>query len=125
MSEYIQMMVKNILIVDDNFEDLNLMKSVLTHEGYDVSGATNGAKAMDLLDQKFDLILIDIQMPTLSGYDLMRLIREQLKRKSKIIYVSVIPKKQVDMNNIDGFVQKPFKTATFLKSIKSKLGGGK
>jgi CheY-like chemotaxis protein len=115
--------MKKILIVDDDFKDLNLMKSVLEHEGYEVHGATNGAKAIDLLGTKFDLILIDIEIPTLSGYDLMRLIREKTNGNSKLVYVSVVPKKGVDMANVDGFVQKPFKTPSFIKLVKSKVGG--
>ncbi len=118
-------MAKKILIVDDDFKDLSLMKSVLEHEGYEVSGATNGAKAMAMLETKFDLILIDIQMPTLSGYDLMRLIREKIDGRSKLIYVSVVPKKQVDLSNVNGFIQKPFKTPSFIKLVKSKVGGKK
>jgi CheY-like chemotaxis protein len=116
-------MAKKILIVDDDFKDLSLMKSVLEHEGYEVLGATNGARAMDLLDKKFDLILIDIEMPTLSGYDLMRLIRERINGKSKLVYVSIVQKKSVDMSNVDGFIQKPFKTPSFIKLINSKIRG--
>ena len=117
------MVAKKILVVDDDFKDLNLMKSVLEHEGYEVHGATNGAKAIDMLGTRFDLILIDIQMPTLTGYDLMRLIREKINGKSNLVYVSVVPKKNVDMSNVDGFIQKPFKTPSFIKLIKSKAGG--
>jgi CheY-like chemotaxis protein len=118
-------MAKKILVVDDDFKDLTLMKSVLEHEGYEVYGATNGAKAIDMLGTQFDLILIDIKMPTLSGYDLMRLIRERQNGKSKILFVSIVPKKEVDLSDVDGFIQKPFKTTTFLKSINSKVGGKK
>lgn len=112
-------MVKKILIVDDNFEDLSAIKEALKSEKYEVTGATNGAQALDFLkDNRPDLILLDIKMPTLSGYDLLRLLREKLNHKVPMIYTTIIPKKEVDMTDIDGFVQKPFSPAILLKEIK-------
>ncbi|MAH42701.1 two-component system response regulator [archaeon] len=115
-------MTKSILVVDDDFDDATKTKKVLEKAKYDVQTATNGAKALDMLDtHKFDLILIDIRMPTLSGYDLLQLMRERLNGSSKLIFVSVVPKKDVDMKDIDGFIQKPFSEKTLLAGIKKSL----
>lgn len=115
-------MKKKLLIVDDESDILETMKNVLEKESYDVSTATNGAEALDsLLKSKPDLILIDIMMPTLSGYDLLRLLRERLNHKVKMIYVTVVPKQDVDLSDIDGFIQKPFSTKEFVKKIKEVL----
>jgi len=63
---------KTILVVDDNFDDLQTMRNILEKEGYPTFVATNGAQAFDATKSGlFDLILIDIRMPTLSGYDLL------------------------------------------------------
>jgi two-component system response regulator ResD len=112
-------MAKRILVIDDDFEDLTTIKNVLESANYRVVGATNGAQGLDILKKDgFDLILIDIQMPTLSGYDLLRLLREKLNHKVKMIYVTIVPKTDVDLDGIDGFVQKPFSPQTLLKEIK-------
>ena len=85
-----------IMIVDDDKEDLNTMKTVLEKEGHEITTVEDGSKALDALkDDGFDLILIDIKMPTLSGYDLLRLMRERLNHKVKMIYVSIVPEQEV------------------------------
>ena len=116
-------MGKNILVVDDVKEDSSTIKSVLSKEGYVVKTVSNGARALDVLKVgKFDLILIDIKMPTLSGYDLLRLLREKYNHKIKMIYVTIVPKQGVEMTDIDGFVQKPFSPEILLKEVKKVLG---
>ena len=116
-------MVKNILMVDDEFDDLETMKNILSGEGYAVKTATNGAQALDLLTGNgFDLVLLDIRMPTLSGYDLLRLLRERLNHKAKMIYISIVPKGDVDMDDADGFVQKPFSPKKLIAEVKKILG---
>tara|TARA_Y100000310_G_C20403097_1_gene678346 strand:+ start:384 stop:731 length:348 start_codon:yes stop_codon:yes gene_type:complete len=115
-------MEKKVLIVDDDKEDLETMKSVLEKEGCEVITATNGAEALETLkDDGIQLILIDVKMPTLSGYDLLRLLRERLNHKVKMIYVSIVPEQEVDMDDIDGFVQKPFTPETLMEKVKKVL----
>lgn len=115
-------MAKRILVVDDDFDDLQKMKNILEKEKYDVEIATNGAQALDRMeDDNFDLMLVDIKMPTLSGYDLLRLTRERLNGKMKIIYVSVVPKKSVDMTNANGFIQKPVSAKTLTSEVKKVM----
>ena len=115
-------MVKKILIIDDDLNDLETMKIVLEKEKYHVEVADNGSDALELTrSEKPDLILIDIKMPTLSGYDLLRLLRERLNHKVKMIYVSIVPKSDVDLSDIDGFVQKPFIPVGLIKEVKKVL----
>lgn len=114
-------MTKKILVVDDDFGDIESIKKVL-EKNYSVIGATNGAQALDFLKKdSVDLILIDIQMPTLSGYDLLRLLRQKYNGRIPIVYVTVVPKKEVDMDGADGVVQKPFTAATLIKGVKKHL----
>lgn len=113
---------KKILIVDDDEDDVNVLQSLLKKEGYNFETATNGAEAMDFVEEnKFDLILLDVQMPTLSGYDLLRLLKEKVKINSKIIYVTVVPKNEVNLEGSDGFIQKPFSSGQLLKEIRRIL----
>lgn len=66
-----------ILIAEDDRELRQLFVHVLTKNGYSVKGVTNGREALDALDTDyFDLIISDIMMPELNGYDLVRSLRE-------------------------------------------------
>ena len=61
-------MSKNILVVEDEPASLEFISQVLRKEGYRVSGARDGAEAIELLDNtRFDLVLTDIRMPRLDG----------------------------------------------------------
>ena len=115
-------MAKKILIIDDDLNDLETMKMILQKEKYYVKTADNGADALDfIIKDKPNLILIDIKMPTLSGYDLLRLLRERLNHKVKMVYITIVPRKEVDMEDIDGFVQKPFMPKNLTSEIKKVL----
>ncbi|MBT3404797.1 response regulator [archaeon] len=114
--------MKKILIVDDDQKDSDSMKSILEAKGYEVLVENNGAEAIDAIDEsKFDLIFIDIKMPTLSGYDLLRLLREKVDGTSKMVYVSIIPKNEVNMDAVDGFIQKPFSQETLIQKTEALI----
>lgn len=112
---------KKILIVDDNINDLKTMETLLKKQGYYVFTSTNGAEALDFLSKKKcepDIILIDILMPTLSGYDLLRLLKNKVSNNVKLVYVSIVPKQEADLDGIDEFIQKPFSTEEFVNKVK-------
>ena len=115
-------MAKKILVVDDVFDDLHSMKILLEKEGYTVLSATNGAQALDIARSiKPDLMLIDVRMPTLSGYDLLMLMREKFNHNIKMLYVSILPQKEVIQTDADGFIQKPFSPSVFISAVKKAL----
>ena len=115
-------MAKKILVIDDDLNDLETIKIILEKEKYNIETADNGADALDLIKKyKLNLVLIDIKMPTLSGYDLLRLLRESLDHHVKMMYVSIVPKIDVDLSDIDGFVQKPFMPSNLIKEVKKVL----
>ena len=68
-------------------------------------------------------MLIDIKIPTLSGYDILRLSREKVNHSVKMIYVTIVPEKEVDTSDVDGFIQKPFSPEDFVAKVKEVLGG--
>ncbi len=115
-------MVKKILAVDDSFEDLTAIKATLSKAGYEVITATNGAQALDILAiEKVSLILIDIKMPTFSGYDLLQIIRAKNNGNIPMIFISIIPKAEANTDQIDGFVQKPFSSQSLITEINRVL----
>jgi len=111
-------MAKKILIVDDDFQDRELMQELLKKAKYDATAVKNGAQALDKIqDEDFDMILIDVLMPTLSGYDLLLLLREKLNHKIPMIYVTILPKSEVHTEHADGFIHKPFTEKDFIDMI--------
>ncbi len=66
-----------ILIAEDDVELRELFKHVLVKNGYSVTGVSNGQEALDRLDKSyFDLIISDIMMPVMDGYELVHSLRE-------------------------------------------------
>jgi len=113
-----------ILVVDDEFSDLETMKTLLEAKGHEVTAVSNGANAFDSFKKNWDefgLILLDIKMPTLSGYDLLRLLREKVNHNVPVVYVSIVPKQEVNMTDVDGFIQKPFSPESFLTVVTKSL----
>ncbi len=72
--------MKNILIIDDNEEVLDIFKRLLSDEGYRVSTANNGASGIALfLRQSVDLVITDINMQGMNGFDVIERINNILK----------------------------------------------
>ena len=70
----------SILVVDDNPEIQEIIQVLLGGEGYLVETAGNGVKALEMLSQReYDLIILDIMMPGLDGYQTCRKMREERK----------------------------------------------
>lgn len=69
-------MKKKILVVDDNVDAADTLTLLLRNEGHDVHTAYNGSDALQIADRVHpEVVLLDIQMPKLSGYDLVRELR--------------------------------------------------
>jgi CheY-like chemotaxis protein len=105
----------NILLVEDNSMNQLLAKKVLSDWGWKVQIADNGIVALKILKEKnFDLVLMDIQMPEMDGYETTRQIRNQLSGQNAIPIIAmtagVISSEeekcyQIGMN---GYISKPF-----------------
>lgn len=75
-----------ILVVDDVFINRFLLSEILDEIGFDYYLAKNGKEAIDeLLDNKYDLVLMDIEMPVMNGLESTRFIRENLKEPKRSI----------------------------------------
>ena len=69
----------SILIVDDDPANLQVLEAILPPEEYAVTAVTSGNEALNLLDAgKWDLVISDVMMPKMSGYELTRMIRQRL-----------------------------------------------
>ncbi|MFJ8528083.1 ATP-binding protein [Bacillus sp. NPDC094106] len=66
-----------VLAVDDDPINLKVLKSILPQEEYELETVTTGMEVLNRLNMEWDIILIDVMMPTMSGYELTKAIREQ------------------------------------------------
>ena len=72
-----------ILIVEDNPISLTLLKQLLTAHGYEVLGTPEGLQALDLARaEQPDLILMDIRLPDISGFEVTRLLKQDQRTKT-------------------------------------------
>jgi pilus assembly protein CpaE len=70
-------MAEKILIVDDDLDTLRLVGLMLQRQGYQISAATNGQQGLEkALDEQPDLILLDVMMPDIDGYEVTRRLRQ-------------------------------------------------
>ena len=113
-----------IMAIDDEEEILRLLKSILEPEGYDFVGATGGEAAFSLWrERQPDLILLDIMMPGLDGFQVLDLIR----RKSDVPVIMLTGQSEVtalrDSVEIgaDDYIRKPFYPLELVARIRAKL----
>ena len=77
----------HILVVDDSITTRTLEKSILENMGYTVTVAVNGKKGWDALqEQTFDLVVADVEMPLMNGFELT----EKIKQSEKFGHIPVI-----------------------------------
>ena len=116
-------MSKTILVVEDNEMNLRLMTDLLGYYGYRVLEAGNGAQALIMADQHhIDLIVMDMQMPIMSGYEAVKKLRSDKKNSEiKIIAVTSFAltdeRERILDTGVDEFISKPIDTREFPKII--------
>ena len=81
-----------ILIVDDTPANLDVMENLLEEEGYSVSAAKTGGRVLDVVQAASpDLILLDINMPDMNGYEVCsRLKQDEASRDIPVIFISAM-----------------------------------
>lgn len=117
----------NILIVDDTLVNLELLESVLDENGYEARTATSGEMAVKSIEKHIpDLILLDIMMPGIDGYETCELIKKNpLLKDIPVIFVSakseaVDKVRGMNLGAVD-YISKPFDISEMLVRIKSHL----
>ncbi|MET0010131.1 MAG: response regulator, partial [Candidatus Thiodiazotropha sp. 6PLUC4] len=112
-----------ILVVDDNAGNLQLLIELLTEKGYTVYPAINGELAMEFVNSRLpDLILLDIKMPGLDGYEVCRRLKaDDNTRQIPIIFLSAL---EDESDKVKGFlaggvdyITKPFQPEELLARV--------
>ncbi|NQT04372.1 MAG: response regulator transcription factor [Dehalococcoidia bacterium] len=113
-----------IMAIDDEEEILRLLKNILEEEGYDFVGATGGDSAFPLMHEcQPDLIILDIMMPGLDGFQVLNLIR----RKSQVPVIMLTGKGEMSTLResveigADDFIRKPFYPLELVARVRAKL----
>jgi two-component system response regulator HydG len=116
---------ESILIVDDAPETLELLNRNLTSEGYKVLSATNVIDAINLLKStEIDLVISDIKMPKISGFDLIRFIRENLKNTEVMAmtgYASVEGAVKAVKAGAEEYLSKPFTDEELFSAVRKAI----
>ena len=120
-------MSKSIVVADDDPDILSIVAMSLETQGYDVYKATTGREAVDLVcDHHPDLIILDMMMPVMSGYEAIAELKAD-DTTSTIPIVGLSAKAMAtDMERatdvgIDGYITKPFRIAQLLSVIEGYL----
>jgi two-component system alkaline phosphatase synthesis response regulator PhoP len=121
-------MPKKILVVDDEPDILKIVSFRLGKAGYDIITAGDGKTALDLIrKERPDLILLDLRIPVVDGYEVARQVKTDEKLKSiPIIFltassVSTIEKKAKDFQAADSII-KPFDPEELFRKVKKFIG---
>jgi DNA-binding NtrC family response regulator len=118
----------SVLIVDDNHDIVILMERALTRHGFKVSAFTDPTEALQSLNATSNdcgLILSDIRMPRMNGYELIRKAKE-IKKQVRVVLMTAFDIDDREFHDllsdikVDGFIQKPF-SMTKLNDLINKI----
>ena len=117
----------SILVVDDTPDNVRLLSTILTEQGYQVRKALNGQRALATVqDYPPDLILLDVMMPEMTGYEVCEKLKSSPKTRSiPVIFLSALDDvsdkvKAFDLGGVD-YITKPFHNKEVLARVANHL----
>jgi CheY-like chemotaxis protein len=115
-----------ILIVDDDKELISMLNDQLQNHGYDVTMAPGGAEAIaHIRGRHFDCVLLDLKMPTVSGYDVLPFIKNLFPKTRVIVltaYADLKTTEKCKKLGADEVIGKPYDLETLFDTIDLVLG---
>jgi two-component system, OmpR family, response regulator VicR len=124
-----QMSKGKILIIDDNPVIVRMAEALLLSAGYQVCLANTGPQGIDLAQKENpDLILLDIILPDIHGFEVFKALRQQeVTRHIPIVYMTATELEDIALNEPDvkgeGYINKPFGNKELLEAVEKVLGG--
>ena len=121
-------MGKTVLIVEDNELNMKLFRDLLEAHGYQTSGTSSGVEALDIVRRtRPDLILMDIQLPQVSGLEVTRWIKDDPDlRAIPVVAVTAFAMKgdeeRIRQGGCEAYLSKPISVAKFLDTVKTYIG---
>jgi CheY-like chemotaxis protein len=121
-------MTARILVIEDNEDNMRLVDYVLRAHGYEPLLTTDPADGLWMaLERKPDLILLDIRMPTMDGYEVAAQLKEARLEGTKVVAVTasamVGDRERIAAAGFDGYIQKPIEPLTFIAEVERFLPG--
>ena len=119
-----------VLVIEDNEQNIYLVTFILEKHGYKVIQARDGREGIEVAKQTTpDLILLDIQLPVMDGYDVARELRSNPEIYDVPIvavtsYAMVGDRERVLAAGCNGYIEKPIDPETFIEDVEQHLGGG-
>lgn len=120
-------MVARILCVEDNPQNMRLVRKILKHEGYEVLEAEDGASGLAIAEaEKPDLILMDINLPDIDGLEVTKLIKAQ----AHLVHIPIVAltanamygdEERCLAAGCDGYIAKPVSKEKLVSSIEAYL----
>ena len=113
-----------ILVVDDEIYIVHILEFSLTMEGYTVITASNGEEALQAIErERPDLVVLDIMMPKLDGYEVCRRLRENEEFRALPVILLSAKGRAIDREaglaaGADAYITKPFSPRKLLEKIK-------
>lgn len=120
-------MTANILIIEDNFANMELVDYLLRSAGYQPAKAYDGASGLQCInEQRPDLVVCDLQMPIMDGYEVLQHLRsDAATREIVVIAVTALSmpgdKARVLAAGFDGYLSKPIDPETFVAQLETYL----
>jgi two-component system, sensor histidine kinase and response regulator len=120
------MPAERILVVDDSPTQLEATRSLLVRHGYDVTTATTGEAGLDLArEQKFDLVLSDVVMPGISGYELCAQIKADLEDPPALVLLTTLADPRDIVRGVecgaDNYITKPYEGEHLIARIEQVI----
>lgn len=118
----------SILVVDDDAMNLKMTEMMLTKKGYEVKKADSGQAALALLQSdKIELVLLDVEMPGMSGIETLDAIRaRQELAQVPVLFLSASEEMESAVANgeyaVQGFIKKPMLPPRLYESVETALG---
>lgn len=117
-----------ILYIEDDPDMIALVQAILIRQGFEVKGASSGPQALEILkDDLPDLVLLDLMMPGMDGWDIFHQLKAQERTKTLPIIVVTARAQAIDrvlglhIAKVDDYVCKPFRPQELLDSIRKVL----
>lgn len=120
--------MKKILVVEDDKSMLDAIAMILKYEGYDVSTARNGRLALEALAlYKPDLILLDMVMPEMNGWEFAEKYAKKFEQRAPIIVLTgaADPVQRASDVQAAGYIEKPYEIDVLLKAVSQSILGPK
>lgn len=120
--EHLELKHNKILVVEDNNINQLVVKYILQKLGISIEIAANGTEAIEKIKSyHYDLVLMDIQLPVMNGYDITRYIRNEMKNPIPIIAMTALAingeEEKCLESGMNGYVSKPFTVETLYSAI--------